>query len=95
MTDEDVLTVEGVGSAVAGSLPFLLVSLYEECAAAFGHILAHAIEVGAVNGLAAPHSHAVVALSAATAIVPRYEKIVVTAVFEDERRLDGIRPGKP
>lgn len=94
MADEDVLAVEGVGGTVAGSLPLLLVTLQEECAAAVGHVLARAVEVGAADVLAAPNGDTVVALGTATAVVPRHKEIVVAAVPKDERGLNGIGTGK-
>ena len=95
VADEDVLAVEGVGGTVAGSLPLLLVALQEERASAVGHVLAVAVEVGSADRLAAAHGHTVVAPGASATVVPRHEEIVVAAVLEDERGLDGVGAGKP
>ena len=93
VADEDVLAVYRVGGAVAGSLPFLLVALQEERAAAVGHVLARAVEIRTVDGLATAYGHAVVALGTAAAVVPRHEEVVVAAMLEDERGLDGVGAG--
>ena len=90
MTDEDVFTVDGVGGTVAGSFPFFLVALDEEGASAVQHILTFAVEIRSLNALAAAYGYAVVALGTTTAVVPRYEEVVPSAVLEDERCLDGI-----
>ena len=91
VTDEDVFAVEGVGCTVTGCFPFFLVAFQEEGATTVDHILAVAVEVGTVDGLAATYCHTVVALCSTTTVVPRNEKIVIAAVLEDEGGFDGVR----
>ena len=93
MTDEDILTIDMIGSAMAHSLKLLLVAFEEQGAAAIAHILAAAVEIRPIHLTAATYGYAVVALGSATTVVPRHKEIVPAIVSEDERCLDGIRSG--
>ena len=90
MADEDVLSIEIVGSTMAGSLPFFLVTFQEESATTICHVLACAVKIWSFNVFATPNSHAVVALCTTAAIVPRHEEIKEVTVLEDERSLYGV-----
>ena len=90
MTDEDVLSIEIVGSTMSGSLPFFLVTFQEDSATTICHVLACAVKIWSFNVFAAPNSHAVVALCTTAAIVPRHEEIKEVAVLEDERSFYGV-----
>ena len=93
MADEDVLTVEGIGGAVACGFIVHLVAFDEQRAAAKTHVFSCLVEIWAFNALAATHCHTVVALASPTAVVPRHEEIIVVVVLQDKRCLDGIGAG--
>ena len=90
VTDEDVLAVEGIGGAVAGSLKGFLVALKEDHATTVAHVDAIRIEIRSLDTAATAYGHTVVALRALTAVVPGDEEVVPAVVLEDERRLDGV-----
>ena len=70
MTDKNVLTIYMIGGTMTGSFEFLLVAFEKQVAPAITHINTFAVEVWPVDSLAAPDSHAIVALGALTTIVP-------------------------
>ena len=94
VTDEDVLTIEVISSAVASGLPFFLVAFEDDGTATVDHILARTIEIGTLHRLAAPHGYAIVALGTSTAIIPRYEEVIIAAVLKDKGGLDGVGTSK-
>ncbi len=76
VAEEDVLAVDVVDGTVAGSLVLLLVALDDDGATTLQHVMAVAVEIGAVDLTAAPYGNTVVALRAAAAIVPRHKEVV-------------------
>ena len=78
VADKDVLSVDGVGGTVAGSLELFLVALDEEIATTIVHILPLTVEIGTFDSLAAAYGHTVGALGALTAIIPRDKQIIVS-----------------
>ena len=92
MTNKDILSVEGVGGTVAGSLEGLLVALDEDVASSVTHIDTLAVEIGTFDTTAATYGHTVVALRALTAIVPRDKEIVPAVVLEDKRASMALGP---
>jgi hypothetical protein len=70
MTDEDILTIKGIGSTMAGSFPLFLITLQKERATAISHILTVTIQIRSVDSLTTPHGHAIVTLGTTTAVIP-------------------------
>ena len=93
MTDEDVVSVEVIGSTVAGSLILFLIAFKEYVTTTVTHVDTLAVEIRSLNMAAATHGHAVVALRTLTTVVPGYKEIVPAVMLEDERCLDGIGTG--
>ena len=94
MTDEDVLTIHRVSSAMTCCLVILLIALQEEHTTAIAHIDAFRIEIGSIDSLTTAYGYPIGAFAALTAVIPRYEEVIPAVVLEDEWCLDGIRTSK-
>ena len=62
MTDEDVMPIEGIDSAMTGSFIFLFVAFKEKITTTIAHIDTFAVEIWAFYILTAAYSHAIIAL---------------------------------
>ena len=99
MTNEEITTLlllrqsEMIDGTMAGCLVLLFVTLDDERTATIEHGLTLPVEIGTGDRPASSDDHAVVALHAPTTVVVTDEEIVPALVLEDERSLDGIRPG--
>jgi hypothetical protein len=91
VTDEDIFSVDGVGSTVTCCFKGLLVAFDEKRSATVGQIFALTVEIGSIDSFATSYGNSVGAFFTSATIVPRYKQIIPATMLEDKRCLDGVR----
>ena len=90
VTDEEAFPIEVVGSTMACGLKRCFIAFQEKGASTIQHITTFMVKIGARYLFGAPYSHTIVALGTTTAVVPRYEEIIVATMLQNEWRLNGV-----